>query len=346
MRKRNRKRGVKMSRTIDEEKIQKEYIAKRHYENLKKYLERTFESSQSSFPYIVSFRHTGEYSVMMLNAGAAAKPHTILKKTIKEGAMTEMEAQYRPLTLLYGLTAYREKGDTDIMGMYAVTEEGESYEIIKRNAGEALSAFISRMTGISEEKVKALESKDKETILAMMKDESSDYYAGRYAMRYVAGDYDLHDLLGTVPQIHPVPSDSDEEFRAMNDLNAIFMAGKRYDISNGNLFVQRPYYPVQHGPQYNYIAHMFSKEPKEVLLQKVAAADFPVAVLNVRSGEIVWTEIDCMESLEKYYEENYAVMKNSWGSDFPAYITARAGKSFEEYMKAKGGAKADADQGR
>lgn len=332
-----------MSKTIDEEVIQKEYIAKRHYENLKSYLERTFVSSQSSFPYIVSFRHTGEYSVMMLDAGAAAKPHTILKKTIKEGAMTKEEAQYRPLTLLYGLTAYRENSDTDIMGMYTVTGDGRSYEIIERYGGEALSAFISRITGLSEEKVKSLEAMDKEAILAMMKDKNSEYCVERYAKRYVAGDYDLHDLLGLYPQIHPVPSDSDEEFRAMNDLNAIFMIGKRYDFSNGNLFVQKPYYPVQHGPQYNYIAHMFNKEPKEKLLQKVAAADFPVALLNARSGEIVWTEIDCIEELQRYYEANYVAMKNSWGSDFPAYITARAGESFEEYRKAIEGGQTDAD---
>lgn len=335
-----------MSAVINEEKIKKEYIAKRHYENLKKYLEHTFESSQSCFPYIVSFRHTGEYSVMMLDAGAAAKPHTILKKTIKEGAMTEEEAQYRPLTLLYGLTAYRESNDADIMGMYAVTGDGRSYEIIGRYGGESLSAFISRITGLSEEKIKLLETKDRETILTMMKDRSSEYCAERYAKRYVAGDYDLHDLLGIYPRIHPIPSDSDEEFRAMNDLNAIFMTGKRYDFSRGNLFVQKPYYPVQHGPQYNYIAHMFSKEPKEMLLQKVASADFPVAVLNARAGEIIWMEIDCMEDLQKYYEANYAVMKNSWGSDFPAYITARAGKSFEEYMKAKGGQQAGEDKRR
>lgn len=335
-----------MSRTIDEKMIQKEYIAPKHYENLKTYLEHTFESSQSSFPYIVSFRHTEEYSVLMLEAGAAAKPHTILKKTIKERTMTEEEAQYRPLTLLYGLTADRENEGADIQGMYVVSEDGRSYDIIKRRSKESLPVFISRITGLSEEKVRRLETEDKETILTMMRDKSSEYCAERYAQRYVAGDYDLHDLLGLYPQIHPIPSDSDEEFRAMNDLNAIFMTGERYDISGGNLFVQKPYYPVQHGPQYNYIAHMFNKEPEKKLLQKVASVDFPVAVLNARAGEIIWTEIDCMEDLQRYYEANYAVMKNSWGSDFPAYITARAGKSFEEYMKAKRGGLTDAGERR
>lgn len=293
-----------MSRTIDEKMIQKEYIAPRHYENLKTYLEHTFESSQSSFPYIVSFRHTEEYSVLMLEAGAAAKPHTILKKTIKERTMTEEEAQYRPLTLLYGLTADRENEGADIQGMYVVSKDGRSYDIIKRRSKESLPVFISRITGLSEEKVRRLETKDKETILTMMRDKSSEYCAERYAQRYVAGDYDLHDLLGIYPQIHPIPSDSDEEFRAMNDLNAIFMTGERYDISGGNLFVQKPYYPVQHGPQYNYIAHMFNKEPEKKLLQKVASVDFP------------------------------------------AYITARAGKSFEEYMKAKRGGLTDAGERR
>lgn len=326
---------IVMSKIISEEKIQKEYIAKRHYAKMKEYLTHTSESSQSSFPYIVSFRHTGEYSTMMLDMGAAAKPHTILKKTIKEGAMTEAESAYMPLTLLYGLTAYRENNDTEIAGLYTVCPGSRAYEILRRNDGEALWSFISRMTGFSVEKVRALESAEKEDILKMMKDESSAYWAGQYASRYVAGDYDLHDLLGTTSRIHPIPSDSDEEFRAMNDLNAIFMTGKKYDFSEGTLFVQKPYYPVQHGPQYNYIAHMYQEEPTGPLVRKVAAADFPVAVLNMRSGQIVWTEIDNLKDLQKYYEENYAVMKNSWGSDFPAYVEERAGKTLAEHIKSK-----------
>lgn len=322
-----------MSGVISEEKVQKEYIAGRHYAKMKEFLIHTFESPQISFPYIVSFRHTGEYSVMMLDAGAAAKPHTILKKTIKEGAMTKDEAAYTPLTLLYGLTADRESDDTEIRGLYTADPSGRGYDIRRRNTGESLRSFIARMTGFPEEKISALEGMGKEEILEKMREEGGAYCARQYAGRYVAGDYDLHDLLGLIGQIHPVPSDSDEEFRAMNDLNSIFMTGKRYDLSGGNLFVQKPYYPVQHGPQYNYIAHMYNMEPEKTLIKKVASADFPVAVLNVRSGKIVWTEIDNIEDLQKYYEENYAAIKNSWGSDFPAYIAARAGKSFEEYMR-------------
>ncbi len=328
-----------MSQVISEEKIKKEYIAKRHYDNLERYLLHTFQSSQSSFPYIVSFRHTGEYSVMMLNAGAAAKPHTILEKTIKEGAMTAEEAAYKPLTLLYGLTAHREEPGTAIMGLYAVTSDGKSYGCVDRKAEERLPAFIARMTGFSEEKVRALEGMEKTEILKMMKEEGSGYCAKQYAGKYVAGDYDLHDLLELIGKIHPVPSDSAEEFRAMNGLNAIFMTGRMDSFPMTAGLIRNPYYPVQHGPQYNYIAHMYDKEPEKELVKKVAAADFPVAVLNTRSGEIIWTEIDNIGDLQKYYEANYAVMKSSWAGGFPDYIAERAGKSFEEYMKAKRGEK-------
>lgn len=328
-----------MSQVISKEKIKKEYIAKRHYDNLENYLLHTFQSSQSSFPYIVSFRHTGEYSVMMLDAGAAAKPHTILEKTIKEGAMTAEEAAYKPLILLYGLTAHREKPDTEIQGLYAVNPDGRSYGRADRENGEPLPSFIARMTGFSEKKVRALERMEKTEILKMMKEESSGYCARQYAGKYVAGDYDLHDLLEMTTQIHPVPSDSIDEFRAMNGLNAIFMTGRMDSFPKTDSLIRNPYYPVQHGPQYNYIAHMYDKEPEEKLAEKVASVDFPVAVLNTRSGEIIWTEIDNIGDLQKYYEANYAVMKNSWADGFPAYIAERAGKSFEEYMKKKRGGK-------
>lgn len=326
-----------MSQVINEEKIKREYIAERHYANLKNYLLHTFDSPQSSFPYIVSFRHTGEYSVMMLEAGAAAKPHTILEKTIKEDTMTAEEAAYPPLTLLYGLTAHREAPGTEIRGLYAVTSDGKSYGRVDREAGETLPSFIARMTGFTEEQVRALEGVEKAEILKKMKEEGGGYCAKRYAGRYVAGDYDLHDLLAFMTQIHPIPSDSAEEFRAMNELNSIFMTGRMDSFPKKDSLIRNPYYPVQHGPQYNYVAHMYNKEPEEPVKEKVAFADFPVAVLNVRSGEIVWTEIDNIGDLQRYYEANYAVMKSSWKDDFPGYISARAGISFEEYMKTKRG---------
>lgn len=322
-----------MYKIINEERIQTDYIAKRHYTQLKEYLEHTFKSSQSRFPYIVSFRHTGKDSTRMLEAGAAAKPHSILDKTIKEGAMTAEEAAYAPLVLLHGLTAYRERNDSDIQGLYAVVSDTK-YVVRRRGQGEDLCSFIAGMTRLTWDEVHALEGMKKEDILELMKQPDSRYYAANYAMDYIAGDYDLHDLLKLTSHIHPVPSDGDEEIQARNELNSIFMTGTK-DSIKGLKAVKNLHFPVQHGPQYNYIAYMYNAEPTQQLVKKVAAADFPIAVLNTRSNQIVWTEIDNIDDLKRYYETNYAVMKYSWDTEYMNYIAERVGKSFEEYMRVK-----------
>ena len=46
----------------------------------------------------------------------------------------------------------------------------------------------------------------KEEILEQMRNSKSKFYAGKYASKYVTGDYDLHDLISKVSQIAPIPS--------------------------------------------------------------------------------------------------------------------------------------------
>lgn len=321
---------------ITADEIKKEYIAPVHYTNLMKYLIHSINSSQAGFPYIVSFRKTGSYSVLMLEAGAAAKPHSILEKTIKEGSITDEEKNCKALLLLYGLVASREeiggKRIGPIIGLYKASDSKDTNNIFRRE-GRTLTEFVSAVTGISLDDLAALDTMDKKTILTeMAKDKSeSKFSAEHYAKRYIAGDYDIHDLLDKVTQVHPVPSDSLEEFRALNDLNAIMTKGKQYS-GNETQFIMNPYYPIQHGSQYNYVAHMLDKERSREIVLAVAQASFPILMLNIVQDKIEWLEIKTLEDLKNYYDCHYAHIKSTWDPDFAEYVAKRQSKSIDEFI--------------
>ncbi len=320
---------------ITADKIKKEYIAPVHYTNLMKYLIHSINSSQVSFPYIVSFRKTGSYSVRMLEAGAAAKPHSILDKTIKEGSITDEEKNCRPLVLLYGLVASREEIDGKhigpINGLYKVSDSKDTINIFRRE-GRTLPEFVSAVTGISLEDLAALDTKEKEEILTEMDKDDSKFSAKHYAQKYIAGDYDIHDLLDKVTQVHPVSSDSPDEFRALNDLNAIMTKGEHYS-GNGTQFIMNAYYPIQHGSQYNYVAHMLDKERSKEIVMAVANASFPILMLNIVQNKIEWLEIKTLEDLKNYYDHHYAHIKNTWDPDFAEYVAKRQSKSIAEFIE-------------
>lgn len=318
---------------ITEDAITEKYIAKIHFDRLKAYLTRVVSTSQTGFPYVVSIRCTGKYSVTMLNAGAGAKPHSVLGKTIKPGTITAEEAAYAPLVLLYGLVALRKDGNTgDITGIY---QPGLGIDHFSRENHETLTSFISRVTGISEEKVRELEGKEEQEISRLMSEdtEQNDYNVKKYANRYMSGDYDLHDLIGKIGRIGPIPSDSQEEFRALNTLNQIMM-GIGEELPWDHL-VHNPYYPVQHGPQYNYIAHMYAREPEDILVGCVARAAFPVLMITTMDNKIQWKEVIDLDGLKEYYELFGIEMKESWGQDLSEYIARRQDKSFNAYMEGK-----------
>lgn len=317
---------------ITADDIKKEYIAPVHYTNLMKYLIHTIDSSQLSFPYIVSFRKTGRYSVLMLEAGAAAKPHRILDKTIKGSSITDEEKNCKALVLLYGLVAVREKIDGKpngpIIGLY---KESDS-TIFEKNE-MTLPEFVSAATGIDLDELAALDNMDEETILLeMAKDKSeSKFSAKHYAQKYIAGDYDIHDLLDKVTQVHPVPSDSLDEFRALNNLNAIMKNGERYS-GKETKFIENLHYPVQHGSQYNYVAHMCDKENRADIVMGVAQASFPVLMLNIVQNKVEWLEIKTLDELNKYYNDHHAHIKSTWAQNFAEYVAERQFKSIAQFI--------------
>lgn len=352
-------------RKVDAAYIQEEYIAKKHYEKLNSYLQgmlktmpangtdnseqRVVRDPNKSFPYIVSFRKTGKYSVLMLNCGAAAKPHDILDKTIKETSINSEEKRCIQLLLLYGLVARRravsnaksEEGQSlagagnpnelkEIDALYLAPDKETRAIGTCERGNDSLIKFIARATNISEERlIEVGETMKEDEILRNMADPESDLYAGNYAGQYIAGDYDIHDLISKITQPHPVSEGSAEEIEALNHLNQVMMQGE-WGERNGDMFIKEPRNPIQHGSQYNYIAHMCNEEPHAKIVESVAMASLPVLMLNFKDINIEWVEIKTLNALRKYYDDNFVNMKNTWKEDFPAYIVARQCRNVDE----------------
>ena len=163
-----------------------------------------------------------------------------------------------------------------------------------------------------------------------MVDKTSDFYAGKYAAKYIAGDYDIHDLVSKITQPHPVVSESEEEFMALNDLNSLMMTGEHYKGSERK-FILDPFYPIQHGSQYNYVAHMWNVEPNEKIVSKVALPNLPILMLRGRGTKIEWLEIDDVDSLNQYYAANSIKVKEAWRDDASDDVKAAQCVSAKEY---------------
>lgn len=343
-------------REVGADYIQAEYIAPKHFEKLNGYLQSMMRTQQDSedpsrqrivrvasrsFQYVVSFRKTGRYSVLMLNEGAAAKPHSILDKTIKPGAINSEEEGCKQLLLLYGLVARRrartgaatqnsnDPNTKEIDALCCTPDKSGRISVLERGS-DSLLKFLSKATGISEDKLGRLNSMSNEDILKSMVDKTSDFYAGKYANKYIAGDYDIHDLVSKTTQPHPVVSESEEEFMALNDLNSLMMTGEHYRGSERR-FILDPFYPIQHGSQYNYVAHMWNVEPDEKIVSKVALPDLPILMLRVRGTKIEWQEIDDVDSLNQYYSANSIKVKEAWRDDTSDDVKAAQCVSAKEY---------------
>lgn len=332
-------------RYLSDDEVKENYFATKHFENMKNRL-----YSKEKFHFAVSFRPAGPYSVLMLEAGAGAKPHTILGKTIKDGTIEPDERACPQLMLLYGLVAHRKNGLTGpIDGLYQITDSGEGYKVYERGS-RSLIQFISDVTNID---VSDLEKNfnDKNKVWEDMSSKKGDLWKKikEYAQNYIAGDYDMHDLIGLEGRPTPIPSSSFDEKKAMYDLISTMVKGKTYHISDPGRIEEKKmylYYPVQHGPSYNYIAQMYDKEPTEAILAQVAEMSLPVLMINpkpVKDKDLkisnfnpnktnYWLEISTVNELKEYYDKYGVNIKYSW-NDFHKYILARKDKSFNEYMK-------------
>ncbi|WP_175919776.1 MULTISPECIES: hypothetical protein [Burkholderia] len=251
--------------------------------------------------FAVSFRASGELTLKRLASGAPAKGHDILEKTIKPSSLQET----------YGADAQRrlaqiERADIDgyvghwaddkLLGLYMGPTANE------RDTPALLHALKSTPSGQSYYPVN---HDDLEGSLALLKNTPGPLGTiGCFwkSLPYT-GDYDMHDMLNMAGHRAPVASGSRDEHRIMKTLNvAIGAIDPVRTASSGSHRL------IQHGPQYNYIAHMRVNEPGAMIHKAMAQASFPLAMCDRGT----WSVIETPEELEAFYRQHGVVLKEKW----------------------------------
>ncbi len=327
-----------------EKEIKKKFVTEKHFEALSKaVINVPGKANFDKQNIIVSFREAGEDAVRMLNAGAGAKPHAILDKSIKLDRLKEDFPEKEicrigNLECIYGLVPFPvdKRENLNIGGLY-LTCKGVQYFETNSN-----KAYQIRENPENKRKYLSVENDLQSFIDSIAVDAATKKRRPEteYAKWFITGDYDIHDLVCLTGQRHPVPSDSWEEAEFMTILNDAMTGNHKWADKNEERkrcgdgikkFEPDEYDPIQHGPQYNYITFTYVNEQKKKIVEKVARISVPVAVLD-KNG---WSIIREASELVKYYEANSIKVKDLWKltPEGENYLKARVNKSFEEYMR-------------
>lgn len=149
-----------------------------------------------------------------------------------------------------------------------------------------------------------------------------------YATWFVTGDYDIHDMISRMSHVHPIPSDSSEEAVILTRLSDEIIGRERKHLPRE--FEAEEFSPIQHGPQYNYPAHMLDSERGTPMSPIVTDIDYSIALFDGIRWEIIATpELDSKsgmseeerkkkrraeqaQKLEAYYKSHAAKLKVTW----------------------------------
>lgn len=74
-----------------EEIIKSRFVTPKHFDAISNVILETRHTGCAKLNVIISFREAGEHTIKMLSAGAGAKPHSILAKSIKDGTLSEKD---------------------------------------------------------------------------------------------------------------------------------------------------------------------------------------------------------------------------------------------------------------
>ncbi len=236
----------------------------------------------------VSFRPAGAETLKRLGQGALPKPHDLLHKSIKPGTFAaiggeDVEARMSVMRQhdLDGFVGHYTNGRLD--GVY----------VDRKHPGMAELPLVADEQG--KHHYLPINADNPGPDLVALH-QVPDYVKGMYT-----GDYDtLHtiNLAG-----NRGPQAQGEELRTVAALNCAVGA-----VDQGRPFGDARQAVVQHGSQYNYVAHMRNHEPDKPIDPRVAAASLPVAAC-VR-GE--WRLIRTPAELNAFNKEMGYAAKPGW----------------------------------
>ena len=224
---------------------------------------------------LISFRKAGIATLKCLEKGAAAKPHSILEKTVKKAEdnrnadviddyLSYFPAEHKELFL--GLVGHWV--DNKVAGLYLTSKGKKIFDKFKKEEIEIKS--------IGQHQVLMLEKSGKRLCKWIRDEFQADNDKDKKAAAYnifscfYTGDYDVHDLLQAKAK---VVTKLDESL--LKDLKTELIEKRKAEFApyrNGDAEeVDTEYQRIQHGPQANYIAQMINDNlrlVKEQVLDK------------------------------------------------------------------------------
>lgn len=271
------------------------------------------------FNCAISFREAKAPVLKLMRYGAGTKPHSIMfDKTLKNDTSSKEYQFLKEIGLesifekLEGyVTYYREFNEKKIFGIYLTKEGKEAY--LKKSE----------------------ELTNGRNILIVDKDFKEEFLNN--PSYFITGDYDTHDIVSFTTQAHTIPSELDFE-EILNPLNYVLASNveiEKHTQGRANSTINAvtefkekepslksainaikekrksvEYYPIQHGAQVNYLAHVRDKEKEASIIKNVANMSDSVAICS--KGK--WLYLKDKTAIKKWYEEYSVRMKQTWTS--------------------------------
>ncbi|WP_421216642.1 hypothetical protein [Aeromonas jandaei] len=235
----------------------------------------------------ISVRESGEYTLKALEAGAAAKGHNILDKTIKRSSLSNVYPT------------------SSVVEDMLVGAEGCGFlGRVGRWSHSGLSGIYAR-NNISDDDL----SYDV-NISRPIEHELVTEWIRRNVITPYTGDYDLHDLILFKSGVGCVPeAGGEDENRIINKINRLVSEvdpARPYDKTAMNV--------VRHGPQVNFVPYMWKYEMDKVRKEKgylgvvANAGPFPIAM--VYQG--LWYIFDRKQELFDFYNKHNTPIPVHW----------------------------------
>ncbi|MEG3134204.1 hypothetical protein SC206_11585 [Rouxiella sp. T17] len=264
------------------DEISKEFVTKDHM--------IAMERASRIGNFAGSFRSAGGPTLDALNRGAAAKGHNILEKTIKQASVTKA---YGAAESGHILLLAKEKGLIGMVGRW------------DKKTNKITGIYVHNTT-TKEDIVFPLDLDDDVKI-----NQYKQAVENKEIIPYT-GDYDMHDIIKfnrDTKRGHVPVADGVEEEEVKNLINrevAKIDANRPYEFIAKNV--------VRHGPQVNYVPHMWNHEKENVIksggyLGVVARmGEFSVAFVN--RGR--WEKLKSWVDLYRFYYENKTKIPEHW----------------------------------
>ncbi|MCX8960867.1 hypothetical protein EHW64_06680 [Erwinia psidii] len=250
--------------------------------------------------FAVSFRKAGKATLNALKNGAAAKPHSILEKTIKESSLSKYYPQNKDEMMA-------KVHNAGIEGLVGHWDEKKGLVGIYLTNNMQLENVMTTSEGIF---IYPVDINQLDTSLHALKQHKN------WIKNCYTGDYDMHDLIVFNHAGRPrTPLIGKEEEDLIKKLNQEI---KRTDALRSH--DSATHRAVQHGAQINYATYMIKNnfEGGDGMVLDVAnPGEYPIAMLD----RGVWSVIHNLAEHEKYYQQIGAKLKETWSADGSVVLT-------------------------